>query len=93
MVIARGKGRWGEVDIGKGGEGATERDFAWGGECTMQRAGDVLTSCTLEACVVLGTNVSPINSVRKDKPLGLGPWGPLDKVTPTRGMGEPKGNF
>ena len=71
-----------------------EGDFAGatGTRCSVH-IDDALLSCALEACVVLGTNVSPINSVRKDKPLGLGPWGPLDKVTPTRGMGEPKGNF
>ena len=42
-----------------------ERDLTLGGEHTMQCADDVLLSCTLETCMVLLTNVTPINSIKK----------------------------
>ena len=42
-----------------------ERDLTLGGEHTMQCADDVLLSCTLETCMVLLINVTPINSVNK----------------------------
>ena len=44
-----------------------ERDFTLGDGCTMQCADDVLVSCTLESCMVLGTNVTPINSIKVNK--------------------------
>ena len=44
-----------------------ERDFALGevNGRTMQCADDVLFTCTLETCMGLSTNVTPINSVKK----------------------------
>ena len=42
-----------------------ERDLTLGGECTRQYADDVLQCCTLETCMVLLTNVTPINSIKK----------------------------
>ena len=46
-----------------------ERDFAWGNGCTMQRADEVPLSCTLEACMVLGTSAIPVISIRKSKKI------------------------
>lgn len=37
------------------------KDLTLSGEQTMQHAGDVLSSCTLETCMVLLTNVTSIN--------------------------------
>ena len=42
-----------------------KRDLTLGGKCTMQYADDVLLGLTLETCVVLLTNVIPINSILK----------------------------
>ena len=53
----------GQVEVGKAGAGM-ERDSTWGKGHTMQRADDVLLSCTLETCMVLQTNVTPINSIK-----------------------------
>ena len=67
-------GDWVKVDkagVGWGGVGwgaweiGTEKDFAWGDGCTIQCTDDVLLSCTLETCMVLRTNVTPINSIKK----------------------------
>ena len=44
------------------GENRDERDFAWGNGHTMQCADDILLSCPLETCMVLQSNVTPINS-------------------------------
>ena len=43
-----------------------ERDCTLGdGDgCTMQCVDNVLLSCTLETCMVLQTNVTPINSIK-----------------------------
>ena len=38
-----------------------QRDLFGGGECTIPYAEDVLYSYTLETCMVLLTNVTPIN--------------------------------
>ena len=48
-----------------------ERDFAWGSESMMQYADDILFSCTLETCMVLQTNVAPINSIQNKCMLSL----------------------
>lgn len=40
-----------------------ERDFAGGDGHMMQCMDDVLVRCTLEPCVVLCNNVTPINSI------------------------------
>ena len=42
-----------------------ERDLTLGGEHTMWYADDTLQNCTLETCMVLLTNVTPINSIFK----------------------------
>ena len=51
--------------MGKGGQMETERDFAWGERHIILCADDVLLSCTLETCMVLLTNVAPINSIKR----------------------------
>ena len=64
VVTARGKGGWGG---GGGGRRVGKwgwRDFAWGDGPTMQHE-DVSLSCTMETCVVLGTDVTPINSIKQ----------------------------
>lgn len=38
---------------------------AWGNECMMLRADDVLLSCALQTCMILQTNVTQINSIKK----------------------------
>lgn len=50
----------GKVGLNRGGEG-----LDLGGERTMQCADDVLYSCTLETCMALSTNVSPLHSIKK----------------------------
>ena len=42
-----------------------EKDFAWSNGCMMKCADDVLLSCILETCMVLWTNVTPVNSIFK----------------------------
>ena len=42
-------------------------DLTLGGKCTMQHADDVLLSYTLETCMILLTNVTPINSIKINK--------------------------
>ena len=42
-----------------------EGDLTWGGEHTIQYTCDVLYNCTPETYVILLTNVTPINSVKK----------------------------
>ena len=41
------------------------RDLTLGGEHMMQYSDDELWNCTLETCMVLLTNVTPINLIRK----------------------------
>ena len=54
-----GEGKWGiNVD---------GRDLTLDGECTIQCADNVLLSYILETCVVLLTNVTPINSIKHKK--------------------------
>ena len=48
----------------RGGEWG-QRDFAQGDGCMMPCAGDV--TCTLKTCMVLRTNVTPINSIKKNE--------------------------
>ena len=61
VVMARGSG--GQVETDKGGKVGIERDFAWGDGHMIQCADDVLLSYTFETCLVLHTNVTPINSI------------------------------
>ena len=61
MVITRGGGGGG--GNGQSGEkGDGKRPV--GGERTVPPARDVLVSCALETCVVLLTNVTPVNSIK-----------------------------
>ena len=39
-----------------------EGDLTWGGEHTIQYTGDVLQNCMSETCIILLTNVTPINN-------------------------------
>lgn len=41
-----------------------ERDIAWGDGHRMWYADDVLLSCTLETCIIVGANVTQINSIK-----------------------------
>ena len=43
------------------------RDFIWDDGRMVQHSDDVLLSCTLETCMILQTNVTPINSISKNK--------------------------
>ena len=54
-----------------------ERDFAMDDGFAMQCEDDVLLSCTLETCMILWTNVTPINSIKKEKETNLAYPGPL----------------
>ena len=44
-----------------------KRDLTLGDESMTQRADDGLQGCTLETCMVLATEVTPINSIKKKK--------------------------
>ena len=44
-----------------------EGDLTWGGEHTMQYTDDILQNCTPETYIILLTNVTPMNSVKKNK--------------------------
>ena len=44
-----------------------EKDYAWGDGCLIQCTDDVLLSCTVETCMVLQTNVTPINSIKEKR--------------------------
>ena len=57
---------WGADEGGQTGLIGTERYFAVGNGSMMQCAGNVLLSCTLETCMVLGTSVTPINSIKNN---------------------------
>ena len=46
------------------GEKGGQKETAWGTGHMTQCANDVLLNCTLETCVVLQTNVTPINSIK-----------------------------
>ena len=42
-----------------------ERDLTWGGEHKIQYIDNVLQNCAPEPCIILVTNVTPTNSVKK----------------------------
>ena len=42
-----------------------EGDLTWGGEHTIQYTDDVLQNCTPETYIILLTNVTLINSIKK----------------------------
>lgn len=53
-----------EIDKGKGVKYVVmERNLTFGGEHTMQYPDDLLLNCTLESCVVLLTNITPVNLI------------------------------
>ena len=64
VVIARGKGAGGRVKEGRVGGMVVERDFPLDAECMMQCADNLLQNCLVEACTILLTNVTPINSIQ-----------------------------
>ena len=53
-----------------------DRDLTWNGKHIVQCAGGVLWSCASETCMVLLTNVIPINSTKREKLL-LSYWGDI----------------
>ena len=63
VVAARRKGGR-EVGWAKGRYIGMERDLILSGEHTMKYACDVLLCWALENCMVLLTNVTPINSIK-----------------------------
>ena len=64
MVITRGKGGCGELQVGKGGRMGVERDLTSGCVRMVRYTDDVLLSCTIDTYVVLLTNVPPIHSIK-----------------------------
>ena len=42
-----------------------EGDLTWGGEHTIQYIDDVLQNCIPETCIILLTNITQINSIKK----------------------------
>ena len=46
-----------------------ERDLICGGKYTLQHTDDVLYNCVPESYIILLTNVTPINSIYKNKSL------------------------
>ena len=59
------KGRWGRWKWAKEGYIGMKRDFTLGDGHMMQCADDVWVSFTLETCMVLLTNGTPISSVKR----------------------------
>ena len=53
MVVARGIGVGGEVEVSKGGEMGVEGSFAWDNGHTVRCVDGVLLSCALDTCMVL----------------------------------------
>ena len=43
-----------------------EGDLTWGGEHTVQCIGDALQNCTSATYITVLTNVTPINSIKKE---------------------------
>lgn len=60
-----GGGRW-KCKWAKEGNG-DEKRLTLGGECMMQYVDDTLLSSTLETCMVLLANVTPMNSINSIK--------------------------
>ena len=46
---------------------AMEGDLTWGSEHTMQCTDDVLWNCAPETCIILLTNVTTINLIKRRK--------------------------
>lgn len=57
-------GRWKRAKAGINGG---RRNLTLGGKCTVRDVDGVLWSCALETCMVLSTNVTPINLIRTKK--------------------------
>ena len=68
MVWWLPEGRCG-VRKGEGGKtyGDGRSDFGW--RATMQYSDDVSQNCTLETCIILLTNVTPINLIKEKKSI------------------------
>ena len=64
--LPEGKGV-GEGEEGMGVQMVMGGDLTWGGEHIIQYTDDVLYNCTPETYVILLTNVTPINSIKKEK--------------------------
>lgn len=62
MVIAKGKRGWGG-GRGQRGSMVVEGDCMLGNGGAMQCVEEVLLHCTLEACAVLLTNVTPVTPI------------------------------
>ena len=63
LVVTRGGGKRGKVDVVKGIKyGVTERNLTMGGEHTMQYICALLLNCTLETYWILLTNVTIIKN-------------------------------
>ena len=50
---------------GYGGQMMMDRDLTWDGEDTIQRTDDVQQNCAPKTCIILLTNVIPINSIKR----------------------------
>ena len=48
-----------------------EGDLTLGGEHTMKYTNDVLQNCTPETCIILLTDVTPMNSIKTKKTYNL----------------------
>ena len=59
-----GKGVGGGESGQRGHKWEIEREFTWALRAWIQCTDDVLLSCTLATCMVLLTNVTPINSIK-----------------------------
>ena len=44
-----------------------EGDLTWDGEYTIHYTDDMLQNCAPETCIILLTNDTPINSIKKEK--------------------------
>lgn len=54
------------MEVGKGEINGDRKKLCFGR--MIQCADDVLLSCTLETCMVLGTNVTSVNSIKNNCP-------------------------
>ena len=65
-MVTRGKGEWGEWTEVKGVKCMVTEDLTLGGEHRMQYIDDVLYICTLETCIILLPDVTPINLIKNN---------------------------
>ena len=57
------EGSWKDAEEGKGGINGDEKQLRFG-QWVHDAVADALLSCTLETCMVLLTNITPINSIK-----------------------------